>query len=302
MDIQEGSCPVCLFGQTADRSLTLGSLNHYTVMKCPECGLVYAYPKPTLDQLSKLYSNYHVETNQIELSGKGEVTLFQNVLHYVSSRGAQGELLDIGASYGHFLDMARSKGYSTRGIEIAVEPCEYARRVFHLDVECKTLAKTSFNEDRFSAITLLNVFEHMPDPYETLIECRRITRPDGVIVIVVPNLLFAYPYFSLTRRLGLEIPVPSSAYAVPYHLTLFSPRSLRRILHASGWEDIMIVNAPVILNSSFVKTTAKRTIKWLGDKLADITSGRLVLGYSLLAVAQKPKPRMFTIHYYNMTL
>lgn len=57
-----------------------------------------------------------------------------------------------------------------------------------------------------------------------------------VIVIVVPNLLLAFPYFWLTRRIGWESPVPTHAYDVPFHLSLFSPDSLRLMLTSAGWD------------------------------------------------------------------
>jgi SAM-dependent methyltransferase len=253
--------------------------------------LVFVYPKPSFDEIAGFYANYHAETGQMELSQGGEQCLFQEVLKHISRRASRGEVLDIGASYGHFLDMARKQGYAVKGVEIAAEPCRYAREVLNLDIECLSLLEARFETGRFAAITMLNVLEHLSDPQDILNECWRIAQAGGVIAIVVPNVLLTYPYFVATRRLGLEVRVPGSAFDVPAHLSLFSSSSLRWMLQAAGWDNIWIANAPVIRNQSRLRTAVKQCVKWLGDGVSNLTGNRLVYGYSLLAIASKPASR-----------
>ena len=208
---RERACEVCQAGQTSTGTCFLGRVKGYRIFRCPACKLSFVYPKPTPAQLDSLYAGYHAETQQLQLSQAGEQQLFHTITDTMQERGAQGELLDIGASYGHFLDMARRRGFAVKGIEIASEPCRYAREVLNLDVECKDLFEAMFEPDRFGAITMLNVLEHVAKPHEVLEECRRIAKAGAVLTIVVPNFLFAYPYFAVTRRLGLEFSVPSSS-------------------------------------------------------------------------------------------
>ena len=280
-------CRRCRAGQQAADCHYLGKVNGCKTFRCPDCRLVFVYPKLAPEKITGTYAIYHDQFGMMDLTESGEGSLFAEVLDAISKRGVQGELLDVGSSYGHFLKMARDRGFKTKGVEIAPQPCEYAKSQLGLDVECCSLDEARFESGRFSAITMLNVLEHLTDPYEILIECRRILRPDGLIAIIVPNLLLGYPVLKATRALGIETEVPTSAYHVPFHLTLFGPASLRRMLVSSGWKDIEISNAPVITNRSRSRTFAKQAVRWLGDRLADLTSESCIYGYSLLALARK---------------
>jgi SAM-dependent methyltransferase len=281
------ACDECNAGQDAGSSRHLGKVNGYRLFKCSTCGLVFVYPKPLIPELAELYDGYHESTGQEQLSLVGERDLFESVLQRIAEKAGKGELLDIGSSYGHFLSRARDEGFPTMGLEIARKPREYAQGILQLDVECKDIVEAQFEENRFSAITLLNVLEHLPEPYAVLREAWRIARDGGVAVVVVPSRTFAFPFFAVTRRLGLQLPVPTSAFDIPYHLSLFSPVSLRNLLSSAGWKDIEIANAPVIRNRSIAKTVAKSLVKRAGDLLQYATGGRLIFGYSLLAIASK---------------
>ena len=282
-------CDTCQGGQLAAASRLMGKIKGYHLYSCPECRLIYIFPKPNPDDLSNFYIDYHERSDQYELSHKGELPLFLAVLELLKSHGAAGDLLDIGSSYGHFLALARTHGFRVKGLDIAPEPCRYAREVLHLDVECQTLLEACFPENHFSAITLLNVLEHVPDPQWVLEKSWRLARPGAFLVLVVPNFLLAYPYFRLTQNLGLDLPVPTSAYDVPDHLSIFGAKSLRFMLEASGWSLISLTNAPVIQNPSAIKSLMKTGVKALGDLLFWLTAGRLVYGYSLLALSCKLK-------------
>ena len=273
----------------ADRAILLGRVRKCPVYRCPECALTFVSPKPTASEISELYASYHVDTGQLQLSSKGELHLFHAVLERIRAlTESPGELLDVGSSYGHFMALARGAGFSVKGIEIASEPARSARERLGLDIDESTLEGSRFAPGRFSAVTLLNVLEHVPDPFATLRECARVARPGAVLVIVVPNLIFAYPYFRATRACGLEWAVPTSAYDVPFHLSLFSPASLRHLLTHSGWTDVAVADAPVIANTNPARTALKQGIHAIGSLLMAVSGGRLLLGYSQIAVARKP--------------
>jgi 2-polyprenyl-3-methyl-5-hydroxy-6-metoxy-1,4-benzoquinol methylase len=282
-------CEHCHSGLVGYGAANLGRVRGYGIRRCPACELTFVWPKPSDSELAALYATYHENTGQHLLNSEGETELFTHVVaRLIDAVGPSGSLLDIGSSYGHFLALARARGFSTKGLEIASGPARSAREQLGLDIEEVTLEERAFPSGAFTAVTLLNVLEHVPDPLATLQEAFRVARPGGVLIVVVPNLLFAYPYFRVTRRLGLELPVPTSAYDVPFHLTLFSPRSLRTLLAAAGWQVTAIGDAPVIRNRSVIRNLMKRST-WLASRLLSAASGNaLLLGYSQLAVARKP--------------
>jgi hypothetical protein len=134
---------------------------------------------------------------------------------------------------------------------------------------------------------MLNVLEHVPDPFDALATVWRMVRPGGIVAIVVPSIVPAYGYFRVTRALGLSGGVPTSAFDLPYHLTVFEPRTLRLLLERTGWLVRELRAAPVIVNSSRLKTMAKRTIRAASDMIQFVSGDRFVVGYSILAVASK---------------
>lgn len=91
-------CQDCLGGQTDKNSVRLGKIRDFSLYQCSTCHLVYVYPKPTKPELDDLYATYHVETDQWQLSDKGETCLFRSVLAEIAARSGLGEILDIGAT------------------------------------------------------------------------------------------------------------------------------------------------------------------------------------------------------------
>jgi len=166
----------------------------YPLQQCRKCGLVYVYPAPTEAAIDDLYSTYHAQTHQLELSQHRRNSSFSPKFSIRYSCNFQsGTLLDVGSSYGYFLDCARKRGFAAKGVELARGPAEYARAKLGLDVMTGRLEEAALSNDAFNIVTLLNVLEHLPDPYRTLSEVYRIFEPGGIVVIVVPNLNFGSP-------------------------------------------------------------------------------------------------------------
>jgi 2-polyprenyl-3-methyl-5-hydroxy-6-metoxy-1,4-benzoquinol methylase len=201
-----------------------------------------------------------------------------------------GALLEIGSSYGHFLALAREMGYRTAGVDVSPEGCEFARQHFELDVFCGTLDQFGGAAESFQVVTLMNTLEHLPDPFDTLVECHRLLSRNGILAIVVPNLLAGYPWVLWQTRVlhRSSIAVNMSAYTVPYHLFLYRPSSLRSILRSAGFQAIEIKNAPVIHNSRNPgRTLAKRALRAAANCIYLLSNRRFSVGYSILATARK---------------
>ena len=108
-------CGNCLGGQVSRDSTFLGKINGYSLYRCPDCHLIYVFPKSSPSELDSFYANYHRQTNQYELNQKGEMALFRSVLSLLREHGAAGDLLDIGSSYGNFVALAKALGFQATG-------------------------------------------------------------------------------------------------------------------------------------------------------------------------------------------
>jgi 2-polyprenyl-3-methyl-5-hydroxy-6-metoxy-1,4-benzoquinol methylase len=211
--------------------------------------------------------------------------MFRRVLARLAERKPTGRLLDVGAGYGFFLDLARRRGYEVTGVEVASVPWAHARHRLGLEVRLGRLEEAGFADGQFDAVTMLNVIEHLEDPLGALREAHRITTSDGVIVLVTPNLNFG-PVLRLAHRLRRR-PYLDGLFDVPFHLYFFRPEILRNLAQAAGFEVYSLGNAPVIENVGRVKTTVKRLVKNASDALHYASGRNILLGYSMLLLAGK---------------
>jgi SAM-dependent methyltransferase len=78
-----------------------------------------------------------------------------------------------------------------------------------------------FAAESFEAVLLVAVLEHTREPWRLLAEARRVLKPGGIVVIVVPNDWA----MSAGRLLLRKFPI-----RYPDHLTLTPPRRMRRWL------------------------------------------------------------------------
>jgi len=84
--------------------------------------------------------------------------------------------------WGYWSRMAQAHGFDVVGFEMSAERSEYARQMGVSVVD--DLAAV---EDGFDCVYANQVFEHLPDPIESLRTICQHLNPDGVIYIRVPD-------------------------------------------------------------------------------------------------------------------
>lgn len=165
-----------------------------------------------------------------------QITLKQKVGSIGKPNSSKSKLLDFGAGTGDFLQVAENKGWKVYG----VEPNEQARKL----AKKKGLDLLSSLEEskasQFDVITLWHVLEHVPNLKETLNQLQTLLKPEGILVIAVPN------YKSWDAKKYKEF---WAAYDVPRHLWHFDreamkqlfPKSLQQIKTKPMWFDAFYV-------------------------------------------------------------
>ena len=153
-----------------------------------------------------------------------------------------GRLLDIGCGSGAWLSDMRDLGWEVRGLDFDAEAVAVAVRR-GIEVDHGPLEAQRYPDESFEAITLNHVIEHLPDPFATLAECRRILKPSGHLMVVTPNSAsLGHQLFKEAWR-GLE---------PPRHLHLFCPSSMRAGLERAGFSqfEVRTVNSDYLLMHS----------------------------------------------------
>lgn len=212
------------------------------LVQCRRCGLIYQNPRPTLGEMAQHYlpeyELYAPQSTQTPISSGLRLAYdygMRKRAGFVTRHRRGGRLLDIGCATGLFLHTMRNSGaWDVEGVEINPEATRAARAQFHLDVRTGTLEQAGFASQAFDVVTMWDVFEHVHDPAQTLEEIQRILKPQGLLVLRVPNgsswdaRLFGQ-YWA-----GLE---------PPRHLYVFTPQTLGAILERHRFQPLRFSTA-----------------------------------------------------------
>jgi 2-polyprenyl-3-methyl-5-hydroxy-6-metoxy-1,4-benzoquinol methylase len=184
--------------------------------------LLITFPKPTQFELPKYY-----ESEDYISHTDGNGTLFEKTYQYIKNislknklnlinilNPEKGNLLDIGAGTGDFSSFAKQSGWQITGIE----PNEKARnsaikKGISFVEDSRNLEKNSYD-----VITMWHVLEHVPDLDFQIEELKRLLKPNGTILIAVPNFnSYDAKYYGSYW----------AAYDVPRHLWHFSKTAIK---------------------------------------------------------------------------
>jgi SAM-dependent methyltransferase len=217
--------------QVQDR--LLGIPGQFTLVRCPECGLLYLNPQPTAEELACYYPpeyDSYVSPHRDQLSWLRRISveygLYKRCRAVIRYKRA-GRLLEVGCATGTFLDAMRKSGsWDVYGVDISEHAVRYARDQLDLNVFRGQLEDARFPDQFFDVVVLWDVLEHLPDPKAALSEIRRVLAHDGWLIFRVPSVdsldarLFG-PYWA-----GLD---------APRHLFVFSQATLQRLLKVTAF-------------------------------------------------------------------
>jgi 2-polyprenyl-3-methyl-5-hydroxy-6-metoxy-1,4-benzoquinol methylase len=140
----------------------------------------------------------------------------------------RARLLDAGAGRGRFVVSARAAGYDAFGIEPSSRGAEAAAAI-GATVQRASLETAEIAERSVDVATVWHVLEHLDDPGEAVARLHAWVRPDGGLLVGVPNLA------SLQARLGGE---RWYHLDVPRHRVHFTPAGIHALLRGHGFEVV----------------------------------------------------------------
>jgi 2-polyprenyl-3-methyl-5-hydroxy-6-metoxy-1,4-benzoquinol methylase len=213
--------------------------------------MLVTQPQPSLDNLGKYYEsvNYISHTD-------GNKTLFEKAYQFVKNIALKnklslindlsknkGKILDIGAGVGDFLATAHQNGWGTIGVEPNPKAREIAEKKGVLFVD-KT---ENLLDNSFDIITMWHVLEHVPDLEIQLNELKRLLKPNGHIIIAVPN------FKSFDAKYYKEY---WAAYDVPIHFWHFSKTAIKLIFEKKNIKFIKFL--PMKFDAFYVSLLSEK--------------------------------------------
>jgi 2-polyprenyl-3-methyl-5-hydroxy-6-metoxy-1,4-benzoquinol methylase len=179
-------------------------------------------PQPSPENLGKYYES----TDYISHTDSKR-SLFEKAYHFVKGIAlknklnlinncsvTKGNLLDIGAGTGDFLLTAKQNGWNT----IGVEPSEKAKGIaINKGIQFSDSTQ-ELESHSFDVITMWHVLEHVPNLEIQIKELKRLVKPNGTIIIAVPN------YKSYDANYYGKF---WAAFDVPIHFWHFSKKAIQ---------------------------------------------------------------------------
>lgn len=244
-----------------------GAAGKWSYWNCNECEALYLNPRPTETSIGKAYTTYYTHSaggtsalQNFKISLKNEcffhwknadmqprlklpqslsflllpfkkfINLPFELNQLVQQR--KGKLLDVGCGSGRSLLSAQQLGWDVTGLEIDPNAVKAAREqgLTVIEGDFRQLKQL---ENQFDCIICSHVLEHVHFPLELLELLTQALRPQGVLLLSLPNAKsHVREEFGADWR-GLE---------APRHLGIPSLKKLTALLEGLNFQDIRQTN------------------------------------------------------------
>lgn len=208
-------------------------------------------PQPADDELGRYY-----ESDDYISHTDGKRSLFEKAYQFVknialknklklinSLQSQKGELLDIGTGTGDFLMTAKNDGWKTTGIE----PSRKAKEIASNKGVNFADSTNQLQDHSFDVITMWHVLEHVPNLEEQISELKRLLKPNGNIIIAVPN------FNSYDAKHYGEF---WAAYDVPRHLWHFSKTAIKLLFEKKQLQLVKVL--PMKFDAFYVSLLSEK--------------------------------------------
>jgi len=208
----------------------------------------YCYSRKNLDKYDKRYWKDVIDTDGKSRDKTQEkekrINECKEEISYINSL-QPGRVLDVGCGLGFLLS-----GIDDRWEKWGVELSEYAAQhaLQYGNVLCGVLRASKLESNSFDAVLLHHVVEHFQDPVSELIEIKRILKPNGKLVLGMPDF-----ECETARRFGENFRLLNDKT----HLSLFGSFDMFRLLTDLFFE-IENVSYPFYGTEYFTKENLNR--------------------------------------------
>lgn len=247
MNVKKLLCPICkedrpkLTATVRDIEYQ-SSKDIYTYYQCSNCDVVFL-DSPPVDKLDIIYPDHYYSYSNQKTTASFLMRTLLGFKDYLDSRIFTGLLnrlntndisvLDVGGGTGFTVDAIRkidSRVNSTLIIDIDQNAEDIALANGH-EFSNATIEKAKIDR-KFDLVIMLNLIEHVEDPYLVLQKIFNNTITGGYVVIKTPN----------TNSLNFKIFNKSywGGYHAPRHFVLFNETNILDLCQRVGFSEVEI--------------------------------------------------------------
>jgi len=201
--------------------------------------------------------------------------------------GRGRKLLDVGAAQGVLAQQFTQRGFEVTCIEGSAELAALGKSHCHEMIVADLDKPLPALNGVFDIIVYGDILEHLRNPLEVFKGFNRYLRPEGKVIVSVPN--FAHLWVRLNLLFG-RFDYADRGILDRTHLRFFTLRSFRNFLQEAGLEAKEIVATPVPL----LLVVPERRHGWClnlvhGVNAALARSWKTMFGYQFVAVVYPRK-------------
>jgi hypothetical protein len=162
----------------------------YILCECDVCGLIFQRDIPNEFLMERLYEHW-LEPKKVFSSHQNKASLeyysyyaqeIMQIIAYFGKDPSSLSFLDFGMGWGKWALMAKAFGCDSFGLELSIE------RIKHAKLNgIKVINWDEIPQYRFDFINNEQVFEHIPEPLQTLRHLSNGLKADGILKISVPT-------------------------------------------------------------------------------------------------------------------
>lgn len=261
---------------------------------CVECGLRYASPQPSDEELSEIYNEEYYSgfgfTSESPASYREMKQIgFTRLLALAETFVSPGSLVDIGSALGDMLLAASRRGWKAAGIERNSYAVARANELIPNATFHGSLEDFNYPAATADLVTCVDVIEHLRQPTCAFRRVIELLRPGGCLLLTTVDVD------------GWQSRVCGHRW-VHYHrdhLWYFNRQSLQGLAHQAGFEVIICRTARKTFklryileifatqkHSGIMSVVAERTLRWIPACLGSYVLPAMPEG--LLLLARKP--------------
>jgi 2-polyprenyl-3-methyl-5-hydroxy-6-metoxy-1,4-benzoquinol methylase/predicted RNA-binding Zn-ribbon protein involved in translation (DUF1610 family) len=255
---QPQNCPACGTPAETINYLYKSEEESSSFYHCPNCTFLFARPvliteldSRQMDGIdnAELFNSRLLKSIYINYFIKKEI----RCLRRIAGKGAL-QLLDIGCGTGWTTRVYADNGFSVTGLEPSAVRADYARQHYGIDVVSGYMENAEFDK-KFDVVVLRHIIEHFAEPAAIIDKIRSFLKPEGLILMVVPNI----------DCLGRRLFETNWEWVLPWHCNFFNPSSAQRLLTEQGFD---LVNSyqtasPLYYPGAIQRRFPDRLVKWL---------------------------------------
>lgn len=190
MSNSKDSCRLC----GAGGARLLFESHGFPIMECGQCGVTFTAHVDGAKKARDLYAHEYYERargyahslrSKAEAGGHDGWEIVNLARRFYPRE--VGRVLDVGCGGGEVLKAFHGAGWDCYGVEPSGEMAEWTRETVGCHVFSGLLEEYEQERAYFDVVTAIHVLEHATDPRRFLERCAALLRPEGIMILEVPD-------------------------------------------------------------------------------------------------------------------